>query len=147
MMRHPRRLVLIVVGVALFLLISGLLARWLSLENVERDRVLGVLKAEVRGDAGAMFAQLHACTYGCPADVRADARTLRRPGKVSILSIQSQDAYALTTREGWVRVAWKVPSRLPVVQCFREQRKGNAISGLTVTLLRVSRPIPDTADC
>lgn len=143
----PRRVVLVVLGVVVFLGISAELARWLSLENVERDDVLSVLQAQAAGNERAMRAQLFQCIYGCPADVRYDARALKRPGKVLILAYDSQTAYSLTSSEGWTRVAWKAGSALPVVQCFKVRRKGNAISGLTVTLLRVSRPIPDTSDC
>jgi hypothetical protein len=143
----PRRIALVVIGVVVFLGISAELARWLSLENVERDDVLSVLSAQAAGNERAMRAQLDQCIYGCPADVRYDARVLKRPGKVLILAYDSQTAYSLTSSEGWTRVAWKAGSALPVVQCFKVRRKGNAISGLTVTLLRVSRPIPDTSDC
>jgi hypothetical protein len=143
----PRRAILVILGVVVFLAISAVLARWLSLENVERDDVLAVLQAQAAGNERSMRAQLHQCIYGCPADVRYDARTLKRPGKVLILAYDSQTAYALTTTEGWTRVAWKAGPALPVVQCFKVRRNGNAISGLTVTLLRVSRPIPDTSDC
>lgn len=143
----PRRAILVVVGVIVFLGISGELARWLSLENTERDDVLAVLRVQAAGNERAMRAQLHQCIYGCPADVRYDARALKRPGQVLILAYDSQTAYSLTTSEGWTRVAWKAGTALPVVQCFKVLRKGNAISGLTVTLLRVSRPIPDTSDC
>ena len=143
----PRRIALLVIGAIVFLGISAELARWLSLENVERDDVLSVLQAQAAGNERAMRAQLYQCIYGCPADVRYDARALKRPGKVLILAYDSQTAYALTTTEGWTRVAWKAGVRLPVVQCFKVRRSGNAISGLTVTLLRLSRPIPDTSDC
>jgi hypothetical protein len=147
LLRRPRWLLLIAIGTVLFLAISAILARFFQLDNVERDAELSVLMAETRGDAASMHAQLHDCIYGCPADVRVDARTLKRPGQVLILAWNSQTSGTLTTKEGWTRVAWKAGDRLPVVQCFRVQRKGNVISGLTVTLLRVSRPIPTTADC
>jgi len=143
----PRRAILTVLGVVVFLGISVILARFFELDNVERTDELSVLTAEIHGNAASMHAQLHACSYGCPADVRIDARTLRRHGSVLILAWSSQTSGTLTTSEGWTRVAWKVGSSLPVVQCFRVRRSGNAITGLTVTLLRVSRPIPDTSDC
>jgi hypothetical protein len=142
-----RRIILLIVGVVVFLAISAELARWLSLENVERDDVLSVLQAQAAGNERSMRAQLDECIYGCPANVRYDARALRRPGKVLILAYDSQTAYSLTASEGWTRVAWKAGTRLPVVQCFKVRRNGNAITGLTVTLLRVTRPIPDTSDC
>jgi hypothetical protein len=147
MRRHPRRAALIVLGVAVFIAISGLLARWLSLENVERSDIIGVLTAQVHGNAPRMLAQLHDCTPACRANVASDARQLKRRGQVLILADHSDTAYALTSTEGWTRIAWKVAGQLPVVECFRVERKGNALSGLAVTLLRVSRPIPTTSDC
>lgn len=147
LLRRPKWLALLVFGLAVFLVLSGLLARWLSLEGVERDDVLTVLRAQARGDQAAMLANLHQCTSSCRANVRYDARTLRRSGPVLILAYTSQTAYALTSAEGWTRVAWKTGTRLPVVQCFKVTRKGNALSGLTVRLLRVTRPIPSTSDC
>lgn len=147
MIRRPRRLLLIIAGVAVFVVLSGGLARWLTLEGAERDAVLGVLRAEARGDAPAMLARLHGCGRRCRSAVRQDARRLRRPGRVLILAYQSATAYALSSATGASRVAWTVGRRLPVVQCFTVSRKGNVVSGLTVTLLAVSLPIPGTADC
>ncbi|MGH2851934.1 MAG: hypothetical protein ACRDLP_15120, partial [Solirubrobacteraceae bacterium] len=103
--------------------------------------------AQAHGNASRMLAQLHDCTPACRADVASDARHLKRRGQVLILADHSDTAYALTTSQGWTRIAWKVQGQLPVVECFRVERKGNALSGLTVTLLRVSRPIPTTSDC
>jgi hypothetical protein len=139
---------LIAAGVVVFLLISGLLARWLALENVERNDVLAVLEAQARGDAGAMFSLLHGCDRYCHANVILDARRLRRPGRIEILAYQSQTAYSFSTSVGDTRVAWKSSlERLPVVQCFKVRRQGNALSGLTVRVLAISAQIPDTADC
>jgi len=146
-MRGHRRAALIAVGVLVFLAISGALARWLSVENVERSDVLAMLTAEARGDAAGMLAQLHDCAGRCRVLVRADARALKRPGKVLILAYQSATSYALTSRTGDTRVAWKVGTHLPVVQCVAVSRRGNALSGLTVRLLAVGLKIPPTHDC
>ena len=149
MSRRLRRRALIALGVLVFLAISFELARWLSLENVERSDVQLLLQAEARGNAASMLAQLHGCTPACRANVRWDAAHLRKRGSVQILAYNSATAYALTSRTALTRVAWK-SSRgpYPVVQCVTVARKGNAISGLDVTLLRVSRPLhPTTADC
>jgi len=145
--RHPKRAAVVVLGVVVFLALSALLARWLSLENVERTDILGVLTAEVHGDAKAMLGALHGCDGPCRAVVVENARTLRRPGAVLILADQSQTAYALSSAAGFTRIAWKVAGRLPVVQCIKVSRSGNALSGLTITLLSVSAPIQPTADC
>jgi len=148
MIRTRKGKLLIACGVVVFLAISGLLARWLALENVERDDIVTLLTAEARGDASAMLAQLHGCDRYCRTNVVRDARRLKRPGSVLILADQSQTAYSLTSSVGDTRVAWKATSStLPVVQCVRVERTGNVLSGLAIRLLAVSVPIPDTADC
>jgi hypothetical protein len=135
--------------VALFLAISALLARFLSTENAERDDVLAVLQAQARGDAGGVLARLSGCRQSpaCAATVRASAQRLRRPGAVKILSLKSATAYSLTGALGKTRVAWTVIGRLPVVQCVWVRRSGNPFQGVKVTLLSLSAPIPNEADC
>jgi hypothetical protein len=135
--------------VALFLAISALLARWLSTENAERDDVLAVLAAQARGDANGVLAQLEGCrqSLACAATVRASVGSLRRPGAVKILSLKSATAYSLTGATGKTRVAWTVIGKLPVVQCVEVRRTGNFLKGVTVTLLSLSAPIPNEADC
>jgi hypothetical protein len=150
MTRRRRRGLLIAAGVVVFLLISAVLARWLDLENVERDDILAVLTAEVHGNERAMLSQLQDCRFDrdCRRDVAEDARSLKRRGRVEILADSSKTAYSLTSSVGFTRVAWKSPgTTFPVVQCVKVSRKGNALSGLTIRLLTVSVPIPDTSDC
>jgi hypothetical protein len=132
-----------------FLAISALLARWLSVENIERDDEVALLGAQARGDVSAMLAQLSGCrkSAACVATVRADASQERRAGAVKILSIKSPTAYSLSGATGTSRVAWVVIGRLPVVQCVRVRRGGNALTGISVTLLSLSAPIPNEADC
>ncbi|HEX3873283.1 MAG TPA: hypothetical protein VHW26_03985 [Solirubrobacteraceae bacterium] len=146
-MSRRLRITLIGAGVVLFVVISGLLARFLSVENLERQDVLGLLQAEARGDATEMFAKLHGCTGSCRAIVGADAARLRGAGVVKILAYHSATAFALTGKTGQTRVAWKLGTRLPDVQCVTLHRGGNPVSGISVTLLRISRPIPLTSDC
>ena len=55
--------------VFVFLGISALLARGLTGAGNERSRVLDVLRAQARGDAGAVLEQLPACARE-PACVR-----------------------------------------------------------------------------
>jgi hypothetical protein len=139
----------IALALVLFLLISGLLARFLSTENAERDDILAVLQAQAAGDAGRMLARLDGCANrpACAATVRADTARLRRKGPVKIVLLNSKTAYTLTGDTGKTRVAWMVIGRLPVVQCFEVRRAGNLLSGMTVTLLSVGAPIPGEADC
>jgi hypothetical protein len=144
-----RRIALIAVGVILFLAISGVLARFFSAENVELDHEIALLQAEAKGDVQGMLAQLSGCraSASCTATVRADAATLRRLGKVEILSTQSTTNHSLTSSVGETRVAWKVNGRYPVVQCVRVRRSGNALTGISIALLRVGPRIGSTADC
>jgi hypothetical protein len=143
------RIALIAVGVVLFLAISGVLARFFSAENVELDHEVALVRAEAKGDAQGMFAQLTGCRASalCAATVRADAATLRRPGSVEVLSTQSTTNHSLTGSVGETRVAWKVSGRYPVVQCVRVRRSGNFLTGISVALLRVGPRLGDTSDC
>jgi hypothetical protein len=131
--------------------ISGLLARFLSVENVERDADLALIQAQARGDVGGMLARLSGCreSPACVASVRANVNNprLRRAGAVKILSLKSSTSYAATSATGKTRLAWTVIGQLPVVQCIEVRRTGNAVKGITVTLLSLSPPIPNEADC
>jgi hypothetical protein len=146
---RPRRLALIAVGVLLFLVISALVARFYSVENLEREDLVALLKAEARGDAPGMLTQLSGCraSPSCVALVRADAAKLRRRGTVKILTLTSPTANSLTAATGTTRVAWTVIGTLPVVQCVRVRRTGNALTGITLELLGVGPKIDSEADC
>lgn len=139
----------IVTGVLLFLVISGLLARFFSVENVERDDEVALIEAQVKGDANGIVEKLAGCraSPACVASARANASRLRRPGPVKILSLKSQNAHSLTSSTGTTRLAWTVIGKLPVVQCVRVRRSGNLLEGFSVTLLALSAPIPNEADC
>jgi hypothetical protein len=140
---------LIVFGVVVFLTISIGLARFLTTENAERDAVQGLLSAQARGDGNAVLARLSGCrtTPSCVAAVHDNVTRLRRAGAVKIISLMSTTAYSLTGATGRTRVAWEVAGRLPVVQCVLVRRHGNAVSGVSISLLALSRPIPNTGDC
>ncbi len=142
---------LIALGVVLFLLVSGLLARWLTVENAERDADLALIQAQARGDTAAMLDKLEGCRAkpACVAAVRADVanRRLRRPGAVKILQLESPTAYSLAGASGKTRLAWTVIGTLPVVQCITVRRSGNFLTGVSVHLLALSPPIPNEGDC
>jgi hypothetical protein len=144
-----RRLVLVALGFVLFLAISGLLARFLSTENAERDDLLAVLRAEAAGDEAGMLSQLSGCraSSACVATVKLNAASLRRPGSVKILSLTSHSAYSLTGATAPTRVAWTVIGRLPIVQCAKVERTGNFLTGVSVAVLSLSKPIPNEGDC
>jgi hypothetical protein len=149
--RLPRgkRLALIALAVVSFLAISGLLARFFSTENIERDDVLAVLRAEVVGNERGMLSQLSGCLAKpkCVAVVKADAASLHRSGSVKLLSLTSSTNHSLTSTTGVTRVAWTVIGHLPTVQCVTVKRTGNFLTGISVTLLSIGAPIPNEGDC
>jgi hypothetical protein len=144
-----KRIALIIVGVLLFLAISGALARFLSVENVERDDESALLAAQARGEPQAMLDKLTGCrdSASCVAAVRANASRLRRAGEPKILSLKSPTAYSLTGATGTSRLAWAVIGGAPVVQCVAVRRTGNALTGIHIHLLSLSAPIPNSGDC
>jgi len=146
-----KRIVIISLAVLLFLAVSGLLARFLSVENTERDDDLALIQAQARGDVAGMLARLTGCSRhpACVATVSANAGNprLRRAGPVKILSLKSSTAYSPTGSSGQTRLAWTVIGKLPVVQCIEVRRSGNILAGVSVALLSLSAPIPNEADC
>ncbi len=146
-----RRRVLIIVGVLLFIAISGLLARFLSTENTERDADLALVEAEAKGDVNGMLDRISGCrtSPSCVAGVRANAGNPRlvRKGTVKILQLTSPTAYALSGASGRTRLAWTVIGTLPVVQCVGVRRGGNVLTGMTITIESLSAPIPNEGDC
>ena len=132
-----------------FVAISILLARFLSVENTERSELAALLQAQAQGDVNAMLARLSGCraSPACAATVRANAVALHRRGDVKILSVKSSTSYSLGAASGKTRIAWIVIGRLPVVQCVQVRRSGNAIAGIDVKLLAISTPIAGEADC
>jgi len=144
-----KRFAVISLCVLVFIAISVLLARFLSVENAERSELEGLLQAQARGNVNGMLARLGSCRRSptCLATVRTDAGSLRRPGAVKILSVKSRTSYSLGAASGTTRIAWIVIGRLPVVQCVQVHRSGNVLAGIDVKLLAISAPIPNEADC
>ncbi len=98
-----------------------------------------------------MIALLQGCSASpsCVATARANAANprLRRAGAVKILDLSSATAYALDGASGQTRLAWTVIGDLPVVQCVGVRRSGTPLTGIRVTLLSLSAPIPNEGDC
>jgi hypothetical protein len=144
-----RHIVPILLVLAVFLVLSAMLARFLSTENVERDDVLAALEAETSGNERALFSQLSGCRAipRCVLDVKWNSTNLRRRGSIKIVSLTSATAYSLTGATGHTRVAWVVLGRLPVVQCATVRRTGSFLTGISVSLLVLSKPIPNEGNC
>jgi hypothetical protein len=146
--RRPRNLIVIGFVVFVFLGVSLLLARGLTGAGNERSRVLALLEAQARGDAGAVLADLPACRAepACAQVTRERVAQLERPGEVQILNYQPSVQIALTRQTGTGRVAWRAGRSLPVVQCVRVRRDG-PLTGGDVELLSISAPIGGEESC
>ena len=134
-----------------FLVLSALLARFLTSDNLEREQDVALIEAEASGDAAGMIAKLSGCRENpsCVALQRKNASNprMRRAGEVKVLSLSSATANSPTGATGTTRLAWTVLGQLPVVQCIEVKRSGNALTGVHVALLSLSAPINNEADC
>ena len=144
--RSPRLLLIAIPALVVFLAISFGVARFLTTEGRERDRIYDLVSAEARGDVPGALRQMSACDAACAGKLRAYVPRLPKAGPldVKIARLDSGTAYTLGTNEGWSRVVWvHDPHARPVVQCVRVRRKGNPLTGRSVSLLRVTAPLAD----
>lgn len=148
-MRRAYLLAIAALVLVVFLAISAILARVFSVDGAERSAITGLVEAEARGDVGGMVARIESCStnVACRARVQQDASALAHPGSVSIIQLQPSAGFSLGSTLGTARVAWNVGSSLPIVQCVRVRRAGDALSGLRVELLELSKRIKTDADC
>jgi hypothetical protein len=146
-----RAYVLLIAGavILVFLVVSALLARVFSADSAERSAITSLLDAEAKGNTSGVVSQIQGCSTSssCRARAAANADKLHRPGAVSILQLQPSAGFSLGSTQGVARVAWRIGSSLPIVQCVRVRRAGNAISGLHVELLEVSPRITSDDPC
>jgi hypothetical protein len=148
-MRRAYLIALIVSGLAVFMVLSALLARALSVGGAEDSAITDLVRAEARGDRAAVVAAITGCRSDAACQARATVVTaaLRRPGAVSIIEITPSTGFALGGTLGTARVAWLAGSSLPRVQCVRVRHTGNVLTGFQVQLLKVSVRIRSNADC
>jgi hypothetical protein len=146
--RRARVLIPLLFGLFVFIGLSVLLARGLTGSGTERADVLDLVRAQARGDADAVLADLPACRRepACVQTTRDRVDELRRPGQVQILSFTPSTRLALTRKVGTARVAWRAGEALPVVQCVRVRREG-PLTGGAVELLSISAPIALDGGC
>lgn len=142
-------LALIALGIVLFLAVSALLARTFSVDGAERAALTGLVHDEARGDQPGVVATIAGCSSSasCRARIASVTAPLRRAGSVSILQIQPSAGFSFAGTLGIARVAWRAGSSLPIVQCVRVRRAGNAISGLHVELLAITPRVESDSDC
>jgi hypothetical protein len=131
-----------------FVGLSLLLARGLGGTGAERAAVVAVIRAEARGDAAAVLSRLPACASepACAQLTSDRVGALRKPGYVQVLTYDPSVGLALQQTTGTGRVAWRVGTGLPIVQCVRV-RRGGPLDGARVELLAISAPIGRTSAC
>ena len=111
-----------------FLVLSALLARFLTSDNLEREEDVALIEAEARGDCGGRDREAQRLSQepvvrGAAAEERSNPR-MRRAGEVKVLSLTSATANSPTGATGKTRLAWTVLGQLPVVQCIEVKRSG-----------------------
>jgi hypothetical protein len=151
-LRRRRRLLTIagiVVGIVVFVVISGLLARALSVGGAENSALTGLVGDEARGNTQAVISDISGCDLrgSCRARAAANVAALRQPGAIQIAQIQPSAGFSLSSTTGVARVAWVAGNSLPRVQCVRVRRGGDVLSGYRIQLLVVSLRIRSGADC
>jgi hypothetical protein len=147
--RRRRIIVLAVIGAAVFIAVSALLARVFSADGAERSAITALVQAESAGDQNGVVSRIDGCAASpsCRTHISQTVAKLARSGTVSILQIQTSAGFSLTGTLGTARVAWNVGSSLPIVQCVRVRRAGNAFSGLRIELLSLSSRIKSDHVC
>jgi hypothetical protein len=120
-----------------------------SANSAEQSAITALVKDEARGDTSAIVGDIAGCQARPACRIRAAqlAASLKRPGAVSVIQLQPSTSFSIGGTEGTARVAWNAGASLPIVQCIRVRRTGNAISGLKVDLLVVSRRIKSDTAC
>jgi hypothetical protein len=147
--RRRLLIALIALGVLVFLAVSAVLARVFSVDGAERSAILSLLGAEARGDANELARLIRGCAASpvCRAGAARDAGALKRSGGVTILKLDPSAGFSLTSTLGTARVVWNVGPSLPIVQCVRVRRAGNAISDWHIELLAISPRLKSDAVC
>jgi len=148
-MRRLHLVALIVVAVIVFVGVSVVLARVFGVDAAERDAITSLVQAEARGDQSYVLDHVQGCRQrpACRNRVAHNIAALTHSGSVKVIQILPSAGFSLTSTLGIARVAWEVGSSLPIVQCLRVRRAGNALRGLNVELLAITPRIASDSDC
>jgi hypothetical protein len=136
------RIGILVAALAAFVALSLIIARVLTVANAERDAVYRLVRAEAAGDQAAALSRVSGCAgdEACVQRVRRTIARVQHPGAAKLLRFDGPGGLALTGRSGPARVAWKVGTALPVVQCVHLRTSGNPLGGYTVRITSVDEP-------
>lgn len=141
-MSRAGRIGILVAAAAVFVIFCLVIARVLTIGNAERDAVYRLVRAEAAGDQAAALSRVSGCAgdAACVQRLRRTIARVQHPGAAKLLRFDGPGGLALTGRSGPARVAWKVGSALPVVQCVRLRTTGNPVRGYSVRITGVDEP-------
>jgi len=149
-MSRPIRILIILAGIAVFVVASIGLGRVLSARGAERASLEQLINDEGAGRLKAVAGSITDCEPGtaCYERLSKVLAKVGKPGaKVEILQITQGTKVSPGGSTGVARIAWSVGGRLPVAQCVVVERKGSVTSGFTVSINAVSAPIDRTGAC
>lgn len=148
-MSRRTRIALIAVGILAFVVVSGLVARVLTVGNAERNAMLQLARAEARADEPGVLHRVSGCRPGsaCRLGLPRILARVSHPGEVRILRFDGPGGVAIAGRSGTARLAWKAGDALPIVQCFRLRTEGDPLRGYSVHVDSVADPIRLDASC
>jgi hypothetical protein len=143
------RIWVLAAAVAVFVVLSLVMARVLTIGNAERDAVYRLVRAEATGNQAAVLSHVRGCAgdTACVVRVRRTIARVQHPGTARLLRFDGPSGLGLTGRSGPARVAWKVGTALPVVQCVRLRTTGDPVGGYTVHITGVEEPTALDAPC
>lgn len=146
-MSRPARLLLAALGVLVFLVISLVLARALT-AGTGRSVAVDILRAQAHGDRAGVLRRLDGChRSACRTEALRSVQRLRSPGTFQVLRVDSDLHPGLGGAHGPVRVAWRVDTHLPIVQCVSVRRTGSVLAGFHLRVERLPAPINREANC
>jgi hypothetical protein len=146
---RPALLAMIALAIVGFAAISLVLAHGFGAASSERSAVVDLIRAEARGDTGAVVDGLAGCRTrpGCPERVTAIVDRLRRPGRFQVIRVDTSTQFALGDGDGATRIVWRAGDIPPVVQCVAVRRRGSVLGGLHVDPVRLSPALHRAAPC
>ena len=148
-MSRRARIALTAVGLLLFVVMSGLLARMLTVGNAERSAMLELAQAQAQGDERGVLRGVSGCGSGsgCRQRLPRIFARVRHSGAVKILRLDGPGGLAIAGRRGKARLAWKAGDAFPIVQCFRLRTEGDPLRGYRVRVDSIEEPIQLEASC
>lgn len=144
------RITAILVVLVAFIGFSFGLARVLSARAAERTALESLIADQAAGRGSEVTDSIGGCSNDpdCAKRVEAMVGRVAAPDDVvKVLQITQGTPLSPGGGSGVARIAWRTEGSLPVVQCVVVRRTGDVVSGFSLDLVAVSRPIGREASC